>query len=460
MSEIAGSSGTQSLDYDAVIVGGSLAGCTAGDPPRAARACASRIVEKQPDPKAFKRMCTHFIQASAVPTVERLEMLEPIEAAGGVRPHFQAWTRWGWIKPPRERAQLSLNIRREVLDPMLREAAAATPGRRRAPRPGGPRADLGRRARSPASARATPSGEELDAARPAGDRRRRPRLRHRRALRRQGKGPPPRALRLRRLLRRGAAGLRPRRLDLDDGPELGGRLPDRQRPHLLRGDGDQGPPAGVQTRRRRGADLLHLRRPRARRRSARRGWSRTVLGKIEMPNRVRVPVAPGLALVGDAAQAVDPLFGIGCGWAFQSGEWLADSVAPALHGEEPLERGLKRYRRLHKRKLGGHTVARQRLRDRAADEPRREDALRRRGARPEGRDQLRRLRDAPDRPDADVRDDGPAGGDGQRAALAARRATARRLPAESRAPARPRRSASPSRRRSAGRGRAGRRRGR
>ena len=80
-----------------------------------------------------------------------------------------------------------------------------------------------------------------------------------------------------------------------------------------------------------------------------------MLGKIEMPNRVRVPTAPGLALVGDAAQAVDPLFGIGCGWAFQSGEWLADSVAPALRGEEPLERGLKRYRRLHKRKLGGHT---------------------------------------------------------------------------------------------------------
>jgi flavin-dependent dehydrogenase len=79
-----------------------------------------------------------------------------------------------------------------------------------------------------------------------------------------------------------------------------------------------------------------------------------VMGKIDMRNRVRVPVAPGLALVGDAAMAADPLFGVGCGWAFQSGEWLADSVAPGLHGEEPLERGLKRYRRLHKRRLAGH----------------------------------------------------------------------------------------------------------
>ncbi len=79
-----------------------------------------------------------------------------------------------------------------------------------------------------------------------------------------------------------------------------------------------------------------------------------VLGKIEMPNKVRVPVAPGLALVGDAAMAVDPLFGVGCGWAFQSAEWLADSVAPALRGEESLQAGLKRYRRRHRRGLRGH----------------------------------------------------------------------------------------------------------
>jgi flavin-dependent dehydrogenase len=79
-----------------------------------------------------------------------------------------------------------------------------------------------------------------------------------------------------------------------------------------------------------------------------------VLGKIEMPNRVRVPIAPGLALVGDAALTVDPLFGVGCGWALQSAEWLAESVSPALHGEEPLERGLERYRRRHARELRGH----------------------------------------------------------------------------------------------------------
>ena len=79
-----------------------------------------------------------------------------------------------------------------------------------------------------------------------------------------------------------------------------------------------------------------------------------IVGKIEMPNRVRGPVAPGLALIGDAALATDPLFGVGCGFAFQSAEWLADSISPALHGIESLENGLRRYRKRHRRQLGMH----------------------------------------------------------------------------------------------------------
>jgi menaquinone-9 beta-reductase len=73
-----------------------------------------------------------------------------------------------------------------------------------------------------------------------------------------------------------------------------------------------------------------------------------------MTNRMRTPTAPGLALIGDAALATDPLFGVGCGWAFQSAEWLADAVAPALRGEAALEAGLRRYRRAHSRHLRGH----------------------------------------------------------------------------------------------------------
>jgi 2-polyprenyl-6-methoxyphenol hydroxylase-like FAD-dependent oxidoreductase len=60
--------------------------------------------------------------------------------------------------------------------------------------------------------------------------------------------------------------------------------------------------------------------------------------------------------VGDAASAVDPLWGVGCGFALQTSEWLADSVAPALLGAESLEQGLERYQRRHARGLRGHTA--------------------------------------------------------------------------------------------------------
>jgi 2-polyprenyl-6-methoxyphenol hydroxylase-like FAD-dependent oxidoreductase len=81
-----------------------------------------------------------------------------------------------------------------------------------------------------------------------------------------------------------------------------------------------------------------------------------VQGKLDMTNVAHTPTASGLALVGDAALAIDPLWGVGCGWAFQSAEWLSDAVAPALLGTEPLAQGLKRYRRRHARGLRGHAA--------------------------------------------------------------------------------------------------------
>src|SRR5882757_8743117 len=113
--------------YDAVIVGGSLAGCAAATMLGRAGARVA-VLEKSPDPAAFKRICSHFIQASAVPTLERLDLVEPMLAAGAVRSRFHAHVRWGWIEPPPETAARGINLRREKLDPLLRERTAATPG--------------------------------------------------------------------------------------------------------------------------------------------------------------------------------------------------------------------------------------------------------------------------------------------------------------------------------------------
>lgn len=340
-----------SREYDAVVVGGSLAGCAAAialgrDGLRVA------VVEKQPDPRAFKRICSHFIQASAVPAIERLGLLGPIEAAGGLRPRMHFWTRWGWIEAPPDRARRGVNLRREALDPLVRQTAAETAGvetmlgwsAERLLRDGSGFAGVAVRSRE---------GEEAE-------------LRARLTIGADGRDStiaelaavPVKTYPHNRFAYGGYfEGGAPRQapdaaiwfLDPHWGaafPTDGGltfyaamptkaRLPEfKAAPEeaLLRflSEMPEAPP-------------IHEGK-----------MVGSVLGKVEMANRMRKPVAPGLALIGDAALATDPLFGVGCGWAFQTAEWLSDSVRPALRGEESLDQGLERYRRRHARELGMH----------------------------------------------------------------------------------------------------------
>src|SRR3954471_14335077 len=118
-------------DYDAVVVGASIGGCTAATL-LARQGARVALVERHEDPGFYKALCTHFIQASATPTIERLGLAEKIEAAGGVRNGLEMWTRYGWVRPdPGESypyPRYGYDIRREKLDPMLRELTAGTEG--------------------------------------------------------------------------------------------------------------------------------------------------------------------------------------------------------------------------------------------------------------------------------------------------------------------------------------------
>jgi flavin-dependent dehydrogenase len=80
------------------------------------------------------------------------------------------------------------------------------------------------------------------------------------------------------------------------------------------------------------------------------------LGVIEYPNWIRKPVRPGLALIGDAAMSIDPLWGVGCGWAFETAEWLADAAAASCQAGDKarLDRHLEAYARQHRKRLAGH----------------------------------------------------------------------------------------------------------
>src|SRR3984893_2847679 len=76
-------------EYDVAIVGASIAGCTAAIL-FARNGARVALIERDPDPAAYKKICTHLIQPSATPTVERLGLADAIEAAGGVRKEIEA----------------------------------------------------------------------------------------------------------------------------------------------------------------------------------------------------------------------------------------------------------------------------------------------------------------------------------------------------------------------------------
>jgi 2-polyprenyl-6-methoxyphenol hydroxylase-like FAD-dependent oxidoreductase len=346
-----GGNGGGLAEYDAVVVGASLSGCaTAMFLGRAGLRVA--LLEKSPDPRAYKRICSHLMQASAVPTLERLGLLDPIMAAGGLRSRNRAWARWGWIVAEPERAGLGVNLRRERLDPLVRDAAAMTPGvelllGREVLRPSWREGAVGG-----VVARNREGGEEIYrgalvvgadgrgsplAKAAAVPTKTHPHNRFAYASYFEGAEPPWAPDGTVWFLDPQFAAAFP----TDDGLTMYVAMLTKDRLPAFRRD----PMSAL---------LSHIEAlPEAP--PIREGRPvGPMLGKIDMTNRASAPASPGLALVGDAALAIDPLFGVGCGWAFQSAEWLADSVTPALQGAEPLEQGLRRYARRHRHELRGH----------------------------------------------------------------------------------------------------------
>lgn len=340
--------------YDAVIVGASLAGCASAILLGRAGARVA-LVEQRPDPDAYKRICSHYIQSSAIGALERLGLLEPMMRAGAVRSRGRLRMPSGWVALPAESSVASgVNLRREVLDPMIREAAASTPGVElllgytvhELLREG----DLlcGALARDTAGSELRLHSKLLVGADGRGSRVAKlagvasKTVPHGRvAYGGYFEGPPP----------EGAPDASLWLLDPDMAaafPTDGGltfyaAMPVKEHAGAFREDPAK---ALVEV-----ISALPDAPPIA--------ASRMVApaqGKLDMTNVAHTPTAPGLALVGDAALAIDPLWGVGCGWALQSAGWLADSVAPALVGSEPLAGALKRYRRRHARALRGHAT--------------------------------------------------------------------------------------------------------
>ena len=119
-------------EYDVAVVGASIAGCTAAALLGRAGARVA-LLESHSDPNTYKRMCTHLIQASASPTIERLGLREPIEAAWAQPNDLNIWTRYGWISFDHRSAPAPMcdhpawNIRRETFGSAVARAGRQTP---------------------------------------------------------------------------------------------------------------------------------------------------------------------------------------------------------------------------------------------------------------------------------------------------------------------------------------------
>jgi menaquinone-9 beta-reductase len=346
-------------DYDVVVVGASIAGCTAATLlGRAGLRVA--VVEQRPDPAAYKTVCTHLIQPSATPTIERLGLAQRIESAGGVRNGVEVWTRFGWACPPLEDdyayPRYGYNIRREKLDPMVRELAAEVPG---------VEMDMGQTVTALLRANGRAVGVRI-----VDRERRESEITARVIVAADGRDSRIAALsgEKSRVMRHGrfAYFAYYRNLPLPSGGSVVLWLLDPDVAYAFAEDDGVTLVGTFQTKDR---ESWFKRDLEANFEAYFRGLPgcpdlatgeriSKILGKLDMPNTIRRAGRPGLAFVGDAAMSADPVWGVGCGWAFQSGEWLADELAPAFgsgsSSDADLDAAIERYRKRHRSRLLGH----------------------------------------------------------------------------------------------------------
>jgi menaquinone-9 beta-reductase len=335
--------------YDVAIVGASTAGCAAARL-FALRGARVALIEARPAIDAYKTVCTHFIQASATPTIEKLGLAPLMQARGAVRGSADFWNAAsGWILADEEDPR-GYNLTRRALDPIMRELAATTPGVELlagwtavgllgGERPTGVAIEDRGHLRRELSARLIVAADGRDSklarwARVPG------------RVKPHGRffywgywsGLRPATTRSRMwLLNPDCAYTFPNEDDLT----VVVVAPHRNRLAEFRADREEafrrmvgglpdGPDLDAATQ------------------------ESKLLGKLELPNVFRPAARPGLAFIGDAALAADPLWGVGCGWALQSADWLVERTAGALADRVKLDAALARYRRVHRRRLLPH----------------------------------------------------------------------------------------------------------
>ncbi len=347
---------TSRMNFDVVVVGGSAAGCaTAALFGRHGLRVA--LLEQHTDPFHFKKVCTHSIMAVGLEAMRKIGLDKKIEAAGGRRNDLELWTPWGWIRAgDPSKMEFGYNIRRQTLDPILRNLTAATPGvsffvgmTARA---------LIRDARGRITGVAATDHEgQREFVAPlvvAADGRlsRLAELAGVKANQHENKRFTYYTY-YRDLEHTSSAGTQEWYLGEhlanvmknDDGVTLVSVCPAMSKLEDFKRDPmraflgmwermPDGPRLG------KAKPITELR------------------GQIKCPTHWRPSSAPGIAFVGDAAMTIDPIWGTGCGFAFASANWLVEATAPAFGARadirQAIDRGLKSYRKKHRAQTWAH----------------------------------------------------------------------------------------------------------
>ena len=296
-------------------------------------------------------VCTHAILPSATPTIERLGLAPMLVERGALRTRLETWTPYGgWFGLPDDVPD-GWGVTRRTLDPVLRDLAVGTPGVEFFP---------GWTARHVVTDHGRPAGIEVE------DRGHQTRvIRARLLVGADGResavarlaGVPGRVRPHNRFFYfaywRGVKPASPsiRAWFLD--PDGAAQFPNEDDLTLLVTSYHRSRMAEVRADLEGSYTRMLASLPDAPDLSDAERVSK-LIGKLEMPNVMRPAARPGIAFVGDAALATDPLFGVGIAFAFQSAEWLVDEASGALGGGQELDDGLRRYRRKFAWRLGPH----------------------------------------------------------------------------------------------------------
>lgn len=331
-------------EYDVVIVGASIAGCSAAMLyGRAGLRVA--LVERNRNLASYKAMCGHLILGGAHATLQRLGVWELMLERGAEAARTAVWTGAGWVQPAdTSEVPPVISLRRKKLDPLLRELAAATPG-----------VDLfmghavtglieegGGRV---SGVHATADGQEHE-------------VRARLVVAADGHRSP--VARLAGVPENVAPNQRflwwAYYRDVDDrpigtarvwvaGPDVAVVVPAGDGLTLVGAFPSKARLGEFAEDRARAIERLVMALPDAPDLSrAERVTNASGTNECKFVRRHPTP-RPGLALIGDAAMTSDPVPAVGCSWAFRTAEWLADATVPALAAGADLRGAMRTYRR-------------------------------------------------------------------------------------------------------------------